>query len=214
LLIRTNRKPFSSKRPGSGAADARAPDKKAPLAADIGTAHHTFLQFVQLDQAGSLETLKAETQRLQSAGILTEAEVELLDLKALAAFWSSELGRKVRGQAQFVRRELAFTVRFEAGELVQFASQSTQSGLDGEYVVVQGVADLAVILPQEIWLIDFKTDEVRKNELQAKVDFYSTQLRIYAEALSRIYQRPVTQACLYFLRLSKGILVDRAHVPR
>jgi len=189
------------------------PAAKKASAAAVGTAHHAFLQFVALDHVDSIETLKLESQRLISAGILTEEEADLLDFKAIAGFWASELGRRVRSQAQVVSRELAFTARFEASELAPSALESTPAGLDGEYVVVQGVADLAVILSHEIWLIDFKTDAVSSKELKAKVDFYSPQLRLYSEALSRIYQRPVTEAWLYFLGLREAVCIDCARAP-
>ena len=38
---------------------------------------------------------------------------------------------------------------------------------------MQGVADLVVLLPEEIWLVDFKTDEVRADDLPEKIKIYS-----------------------------------------
>jgi len=82
------------------------------------------------------------------------------------------------------------------------------SGLpDDEFVVVQGFADLAVILPAEIWLVDFKTDRVDNAELPAVVSFYEPQLRLYALALARSYRRPVTESWLHFLSLKKSVAV-------
>jgi ATP-dependent exoDNAse (exonuclease V) beta subunit len=83
----------------------------------------------------------------------------------------------------------------------------TDSSLDGEFVVVQGVADLAVILPREIWLIDFKTDAVELNELTGKAKFYTPQLKLYSRALSRIYGRAVSQAWLYFISVRKAVSI-------
>jgi ATP-dependent exoDNAse (exonuclease V) beta subunit len=65
--------------------------------------------------------------------------------------------------------------------------------------VVQGAADLAVVLPGEIWLLDFKTDAIGPNELADKARLYAPQLKLYAQALARIYRRPVSAAWLYFL---------------
>jgi ATP-dependent exoDNAse (exonuclease V) beta subunit len=64
---------------------------------------------------------------------------------------------------------------------------------------VQGVADLVVMLPQEIWLVDFKTDEIKPGELTERKRHYEPQLKLYAGALSRIYSRPVTNCWLHFL---------------
>jgi ATP-dependent exoDNAse (exonuclease V) beta subunit len=80
--------------------------------------------------------------------------------------------------------------------------------LAGEFVVVQGVADLVVLLPKEIWLVDFKTDEVRPGELAAKARLYEPQLKLYAHALSRIYdERRVTECWLHFLAPQKPVRI-------
>jgi len=117
----------------------------------------------------------------------------------LAAFWQSDLGRKVRAQAQFVHRELAFTARFSPKEIAALTGELPEPALEGEFIVVQGVADLAVVLPSEIWLVDFKTDAVEAAALAERARLYAPQLKLYARALSQIYRRPVSAAWLYFL---------------
>jgi ATP-dependent helicase/nuclease subunit A len=77
--------------------------------------------------------------------------------------------------------------------------------LEDEFVIVQGVADVAVILAKEIWLLDYKTDRVTASGLDARVEIYRPQLSLYARALERIYGRPVTERRLHFL--SCGITV-------
>jgi ATP-dependent helicase/nuclease subunit A len=66
-----------------------------------------------------------------------------------------------------------------------------------------GVADLLVLLPQEIWLVDFKTDEFGEAELPAKIKTYTPQLQLYAAALEKIFARKVTLKALYFLTLRR-----------
>jgi ATP-dependent exoDNAse (exonuclease V) beta subunit len=65
-----------------------------------------------------------------------------------------------------------------------------------------------VLLPQEIWLVDFKTDEIRAGELPAKTKSHAPQLKLYAHALSRIYSRPVTNCWLHFLSQKRSIPVE------
>jgi len=178
-----------------------------PSAADIGSAHHAFLQFVSLDRTGSDEELRGEAQRLERDHFLTSDQTALLDIAGLAAFWESELGRQVRAQARFVRRELRFTARFSPRELAALTGESADPILEEEFIVVQGVADLAVLLPREIWLIDFKTDAVKSGGLAEKVKLYEPQLKLYGQALSRIYQRPLTAAWLYFLDCQTAVAV-------
>jgi ATP-dependent helicase/nuclease subunit A len=74
-----------------------------------------------------------------------------------------------------------------------------------EFVVVQGVADLVVLRPDEIWLVDFKTDRVRPRELADKSKQYEPQVRLYAAALNKIFGRPVTRRALHFLLAGKSV---------
>ncbi|MGD0206178.1 MAG: helicase-exonuclease AddAB subunit AddA [Verrucomicrobiota bacterium] len=194
---------FSAKR----LARTLAPPAQNPKlsAADIGTAHHKFLQQVALDNANDVAALKSEANRLEQEKVLSADERAALALEDIAAFWNSEPGRKIRAQAANVRRELAFTSRFSPAELAAITGAKSVPGLEDEFVVVQGVADLAVLLPEEIWLADFKTDEVPPAELPEKTRLYAPQLKLYARALEKIYSRPVTERWLHFLAARKTV---------
>jgi ATP-dependent helicase/nuclease subunit A len=170
-------------------------------AADAGTAHHKFLQYVFLESVGELSALEIEAKRLECEKVLSADECAVLDLKAVAAFWNSGAGQKIRKQAANVKRELAFTAKFSPQELSEIIGTKSSPDLADEFVVVQGVADLVVLLPDEVWLVDFKTDDVRENELARKIKSYKPQLKLYALALEKIYSRPVTNRWLHFLSL-------------
>jgi ATP-dependent helicase/nuclease subunit A len=174
-------------------------------AADTGTAHHKFLQHVALENADGVAALELEAGRLEREKVLTADERAALNLEDIAAFWRSEPGRKIRAQAANVRRELAFTARFSPAELAAITGVKSEPGLEAEFVVVQGVADLVVLLPEEIWLVDFKTDAVRPDELPEKKRLYAPQLKLYTQALGKIYSRPVTARWLHFLAARKTV---------
>ncbi len=174
-------------------------------AADAGTAHHKFLQAIALENAADVVALKAEANRLEQERFLTADERAALVLGDIAAFWYSEPGRKIRAQAANVRRELAFTARFSPAELAAITGVKSAPELEDEFVVVQGVADLVVLLPEEIWLADFKTDDVRPAELPEKKRLYEPQIKLYAHALEKIYSRPVTERWLHFLAARKTV---------
>jgi len=163
-------------------------------AADRGTAHHKFLQHAALDRLDSLAGLQKEVERLTRAGKLAQNEAAALNLPALAAFWNSDLGKKIRTvEASRVCRELAFTVRLSAEDLARL-NLADAAALKDEFIVAQGRIDVAVILSKEIWLLDFKTDQLTEAELEAKCAAYAPQLQLYALALSGIYKpRPVTE---------------------
>jgi ATP-dependent helicase/nuclease subunit A len=169
-------------------------------AAETGTAHHKFLQHVTLENADDLAALNAEAKQLEAAGVLTADERAALDLDAVAAFWQSAPGRKIRAQPpECVKRELPFTARFSPAEVDAITGAKTPPALESEFVVVQGVADLVVVLPRKIWLVDFKTDEIKPGELTERKRHYERQLKLYAGALSRIYARPAVNCWLHFL---------------
>jgi ATP-dependent helicase/nuclease subunit A len=192
-------------------ARALAPSARSPKlsAAEAGLAHHTFLQHIALEKTGDRAALETEVWRLEREKILSADERAVLDLDALADFWNSPQGRKIRAQSpDLVKRELPFTARFSPAELAEITGAKTETGLENEFVVVQGVADLAVLLPEEIWLVDFKTNEVRADEFPEKVRLYEPQLKLYARALEKIYSKPVTHAWLHFLNVRKTVDVE------
>jgi ATP-dependent exoDNAse (exonuclease V) beta subunit len=119
----------------------------------------------------------------------------------------------VRRHAKEAQREVPFTARFTARELNDLTGPRATGGsqiiltssLAGEedFVIVQGVVDLAVFCADEIWLLDYKTDRFGEVELAAKLREHSLQLWLYARALERIYQKTVTRRWLHFLALGR-----------
>jgi ATP-dependent helicase/nuclease subunit A len=173
-------------------------------AAAAGTAHHTFLQYLDLAMAGSAASLAGEAKRLCELGILSGEESAALDLSVIAHFWQTATGREILAQdSKSLRRELAFTASFLPDEIPAL-KRMFPGGAD-EFIVVQGAVDLAVILPAEIWIVDFKTDHIDKSEAASRVAEHSPQIRLYAAALERIYCRPVKRAILHFLHLGLGV---------
>jgi ATP-dependent helicase/nuclease subunit A len=185
---------------------ANRPKSRSKLtAAETGAAHHKFLQHVLLSNT---QDLAAEADRLTQEHFLTPEERAALDLKALANFWDSSLGQSIVAQPpDTVLRELPFTARFSPAELSTITNGSFATMTGDEFIVVQGVADLVVLLPKEIWLVDFKTDKVRAEELPAKTKTYEPQLRLYALALKKIFARPVTKCALHFLSAEETVWI-------
>ncbi|KAF0180848.1 MAG: recombination helicase AddA [Limisphaerales bacterium] len=202
-------------------------------AAQLGVAHHTFLQCVDLARTATALDLRNEAARLVAAGFLTERDAAALDFAALLRFWESPAGQQVRANASRVQREVPFTARFTVRELEAMGLIQTETGssrreeapsecgtrnaergtenqrlltsspTEDEFVIVQGVADLVVFGEREIWLLDYKTDHFDEAELPAKVREYGPQLSLYAEALERIYGKKVTRTWLHFLALGR-----------
>jgi len=179
-------------------------------AIERGLAHHTFNEHVALEQTTSEQALREEAERLHAAGWLSREILDGIDFPGLAGFWLSPFGQSLRDEPNSVHRELPFTLRLTPADAARLGSPRPIHGFaDDDYQVVQGVVDLALVREHEIWIVDFKTDRVATAGVSAKAQEYAPQLRLYAHALTSIYQRPVTRTWLYFIATR-----DLVEIPR
>lgn len=181
--------------------------------ADLGTAHHRFLELVAFHCIHEPDLLRAEAERMCQEQLLTGAEREALDFDAMAAFWRSEVGARIRRHSSQVQRELPFTARFDLAELEALGflgagELDLHEASGADWMIVQGVVDLAVVLPTELWILDFKTDRVTPSTLNRKVEAYRPQLQLYSHALARIYRRPVRDCWLHFFAVRQTVRVE------
>jgi ATP-dependent helicase/nuclease subunit A len=165
----------------------------------VGNAHHQFLQLMTLDGPWTESHLKQQAEDMRKAGYLTD--FENLDYSAILSFWNSDLGQRVLANREFLHREIPFTARMSPEDV-------KASGLDtDEFIIVRGAVDLAVILPSEIWVLDFKTDAVSNGDLTEALRIYTPQVRLYGQALERIYRRPAL-LYLHFLALDRTVRIE------
>lgn len=176
-------------------------------AAEIGIAHHTFQQYVTIERSETELDLRNEAEAMLETGALTDEQYEALDFGDLTAFWQSDIGAALRKvPATTINREMEFTASLTATDLKTLpALHSNRAMAEDDFIVVQGQVDLAVMLPEEIWLLDFKTDVVDEAGLADKMRQYAPQLEVYACALEKIYRRPVTRCSIHFLRTRKSV---------
>ena len=162
----------------------------------LGNAHHRFLEIASLAEELDSDYLRAQAATLCKSGMLTDEEVIALDFEAMAEFWRAPAGQMILRHPKEIHRELPFAFRFSASDLPGAAKPQD---LADEFVIIQGAVDLAVILPSEIWVLDFKTDSLQLSEIVERVNLYRPQMELYSKALASIYRRPVTRAWLHFL---------------
>jgi ATP-dependent helicase/nuclease subunit A len=55
--------------------------------------------------------------------------------------------------------------------------------------------------------VDFKTDNVTEENVEERAVQYRPQVLAYADAMARIYQKPVKEVFLYFFHLGKFVSV-------
>lgn len=165
-----------------------------------GSATHAVLQYIRYDRCENTGAVRREIERLVSERYITPEQGKLADAERLAKFFATPLGKKLR-IGQNVIREFKFSI-LENGD-------AYGPGLSDEQVMLQGVVDCAMIEPDGITIIDFKTDHVTEETLPRAAERYRLQVEAYAGALSRIYEKPVKSALLYFFHLNRFVELCR-----
>lgn len=186
--------------------------KDGLTAAEMGTALHAFLEhadFAALAAAKAADTLDeailTERQRQVETQLVAPEIAEKLNVSRIRRFAESEAFAKICA-ADEVLRELAFITALPASAVLtaQGAPVQEAAAVQDEQVLVQGIADLVLVFPDHLELLDYKTDR-RKTE----TDFlraYRSQLNLYALAIDkRFAPRKVTYKGIYSLELGKLI---------
>ena len=183
--------------------------KDGLTAAEMGTALHVFLEHADFsalaaakDAGGLEEAILAERQRQVDRQLVAPEIAEKLDVSRIRRFVEGEAFAKICA-ADEVLRELAFITALPAEAVL--AAQGTEGvRAEGEQVLVQGIADLVLVYPDHLELLDYKTDR-RKTE----ADFlraYRAQLNLYALAIDkRFAPKKVTYKGICSLELGKLI---------
>lgn len=164
-----------------------------------GNAVHACMQHIRFDRCKDTQTVVGEIQRMTQEGFLTKEQAQWIPCETIAAFFESELGQRMRS-SQRVLREFKFSILDDA---THYDSQ-----LEGEQILLQGVVDCALVESDGITIVDFKTDTVTEETIQLRTDRYAPQIRTYAAALARIYEKPVKEALLYFFQMQAFVKIS------
>jgi len=168
---------------------ASAMDGKA-----YGNAIHAAMQYICYENCCSFESVQQEIVRLTEEGFLSAEQAQMVDCGKIAAFFQSDLGRKLSSGAHCLR-EFKFSILDDGSHY--------GDDLSGEQVLLQGVVDCALVEQDGITIIDFKTDRISVDTADAVAERYRPQVETYGEALKRIYELPIKAKYLYFFRLDK-----------
>ncbi len=181
---------FASRKPSFVGQDKLTPAQR-------GTATHRFMQFADYSEAG--KSVEKELERLVEQGMLTEAESRVVDRKAVAEFFASELAKRILS-AERVYKEYAFTACLPLAEMEPAVSPEKAKG---EVIVIEGVVDCAFVENGELVIVDFKTD--RASDGSELAEKYREQLSVYRRCLSEVLDLPVKQTIIYSFRLGETI---------
>lgn len=91
--------------------------------------------------------------------------------------------------------------------VIQRSASMLDDGWKNETVLVQGIIDAYFMEEEEIVLVDYKTDRVKRGQEQKLIDLYHVQLEDYARALERMTGKRVKEKIIYSFTLHKEILL-------
>ena len=166
-----------------------------PQGKTVGSAIHAALQYIRYEACCDEKGVERELDRLESEGFLTPEQRKLVPAGKLARLFETDLGRKLR--TGNCLREFKFSI-LEDGSLYD-------PELAGEQVLLQGVVDCALIEPEGITVIDYKTDRATRETVPQLTARYRPQVQTYARALSKIYQSPIKAQYLYLFALDEFV---------
>jgi ATP-dependent helicase/nuclease subunit A len=165
---------------------------------DRGNAMHAVMQYLNYWDCEDVNAIAAQVSWLTQEHFITESQAELVDCQKIAEFFATELGVRLR-QGKEVLREFKFSI-LDPGE-------NYDPTLKNEQILLQGVVDCALIEEDGITVVDFKTDFVTEETLESKMRHYCPQVTAYADAMARIYEKPIKEAVLYFFHTGQLVHV-------
>lgn len=139
-------------------------------------------------------------QEMVQKGYMRQGEPNQLSAGKFVRFMDSAIGKRM-AQAQkegTLRLEQPFMLGIPANEIYK---EKTSEAM----IMVQGIIDGYFYEGDEIVLVDYKTDHVKRGQEQKLVERYKEQLRYYAKALEQLTQKKVKEKIIYSFALGKEI---------
>ena len=165
-----------------------------------GNAYHRVMELLDFsnmeEEKGVWKNLKQKVKEQR----LRAEELELIRKEKLNLFLSSELAKRMSEAFQKGKlyREQPFVLGINANRV-------DKNFPEEEKVLIQGIIDAYFEEDNEIVVVDYKTDSVKKSEELVKR--YKEQLNYYEEALEKLTGKKVKEKILYSFALNESITV-------
>ena len=164
-----------------------------------GTAYHRVMECLDYQKTANRDEIRRQLREWVDARKMERKEAESVRVKDIWNFVEAPLGQRMKAASEkrLLFREQPFVIARKASELdPQWRCE--------ENVLVQGIIDAYFIEDEEIVLVDYKTDFVRRGEEQKLIDRYHVQLEDYAQALERMTGRKVKERYIYSFTLGEA----------
>lgn len=183
-------------------------DKKEISGTARGTLYHKVMEhfpYEQIRKSGgewSVRDFENYLTEMAAGGYMTDKEREVLDCRKFTVFQASDIGRRMAD----AQRE--GKLRLEQPFMMGVPARDIYSGQDSDAkVMVQGIIDAFFYQGEDIVLVDYKTDFVKRGQEEELAKKYAVQLSYYAEAIERLTGHRVAERIIYSFSLGKEIQV-------
>lgn len=165
-------------------------------AAEKGTVFHSVMQHLNFcSDSGkiNIENIKMQIDNMVLSEIITDKQAETVSAKKILAFLNSDIGKRITN-ALNVYKEFPFQIRFKSTDIYNDLEKSLY---ENEDIIVQGIIDLYFEEDDGIVLLDYKTDYVKDDKVDAIKERYRAQIDYYSAALETITGIKVKEKYLY-----------------
>lgn len=183
-----------------------------------GTAVHRVMECYDFT---SEKSVQEQMDAMEKEEKITADMRTLVKERIVADFVSSETGKRMALAQRMgaLYREKPFVMGFTEEELERYGFGAGAQMIENEaqenhmheedLTLIQGIIDVFWIEDDGITVLDYKTDRV--DTAQELIDRYATQLKLYADALERVFaarKMRVKEILIYSFRLEKLIPIE------
>jgi len=144
-----------------------------------GTIVHFVMQNLDVSKT-SPDEIRGQLEAMVIRGMLSKSECDCVDVMAIAQFFASEVGERLK-KSKMVLREYSFCTELDADKVFE-------NGNSTEKVLVQGAVDCFFEEEDGLVVIDYKTGSME--------DIYKKQINLYSICLETIFGKPIKDAII------------------
>ncbi|UQS84781.1 helicase-exonuclease AddAB subunit AddA [Apilactobacillus apisilvae] len=178
-----------------------------PSPADVGTATHLILQELDLSHLPQNNEVQTLIERLVTDQVLTKEVASKIDVDEVIKLFDTDLGETILENYDHLSREASFSMLMDANLVFKGFDEKND-----EKILIHGIIDGYLEFEDHILLFDYKTDYIgqRNTEQQVNkiIEKYRGQINLYATALEKITNKPVTDKYLYLLSINSAEKID------
>lgn len=158
---------------------------------NIGMAYHKVMELLDFSRVSNEEEIKEQIEEIIKKEVFDKESLLKVNVNDILSFCNSPLGQKVK--EAFENKNLKREQEFMIGIPAEY----------DEFQIIQGTIDMYIENDEEIILVDYKTDRLKKEEDFKRL--YTSQLEYYAKALEQASNKKVSEKYIYSFKMRKEI---------